>query len=555
MIKKYLLFTTLLLTAFSIQVFSSGIQVQNTTVTTNQDKKSAQVKFTLTWDHSWRLAKNPIVAADSKAGPNNWDAAWVFIKYRTLPGNDWQHAYISTAAATTKPGTPSINGGNYFPSNNNAEIKVGVSPTMIGGVSANPGVGAFIYRKDIGNGTITFQDVELNWTFTQNGLTGGEQVEVCVLATEMVYIPEVEFYLGDQTSTGYFRTNYTPYTPYKISSAGFNFTNSTYVTNGTTTGNTYQSNVRASMGTWNNVSDDFATGTAYSISAFPTTYPSGFKAFYCMKYEITQGEYVQFLNKNLVVIKNANPNPYWSVQTTGRSAIVKKENTGTADIPAEYELSSSTAAYLPCGWLNTKDILGWLIWTGLRPMSEFEFEKVCRGPETVASLTADLKPQYAWGSTIYQNAAGFVNKGMANEGPSNSGGNCVFTGSGLDGPMRAGGFATPVSSRAKAGASYYGVMEMSGNLRERCVTFGKSTGRSYTGIHGHGDTQFKSSTDLSPILPSGWPSYGAEAGLGFRGGSYLDAAGKACISDRTDINSTDNSRKANYGGRGVRTAP
>jgi formylglycine-generating enzyme required for sulfatase activity len=122
--------------------------------------------------------------------------------------------------------------------------------------------------------------------------------------------------------------------------------------------------------------------------------------------------------------------------------------------------------------------------------------------------------------------------------------------------MRAGGFATAVSSREKAGASFYGVMEMSGNLWERCITTGiEATARHFQGMvaagHGNGET----GNGTTPELPigGGWPA-ATGAGLGFRGGSYLDPAERARISDRYFINLNNTSQHQSFGGRGVRTA-
>ena len=551
----------LLLTAFSAKVFASGIQVLSTTVTTNDDKKSATVKFSLIWDHSWRLEE----------GPANWDAAWVFIKFRTMPGDNWNHAYIKAA-------------GSEMPSN--ASFKIGNSIAVVGGVNTTVGVGAFIFRKEPGNGTVSFVDCELYWDFVQNGLTGGEQVEVCVLATEMVYIPQGAFSLGDYTSDGRFKYNTSQTsnttTPaaeqaYSIASATSapyfsnahmytNQTSSAYV-NPINTVKGYLASVispspddqstQARTNLYNN------TGTTANGSIIHANFPRGFNAFYCMKYEITQGEYLQFLNKNLDTVRNAGTY-HFSGEAVGRYSIQKRVGTGTANVPAEYELANPSSAFLPCNYLSTKDITAWLIWAGLRPMTELEFEKICRGTGPIPG-GASLQPQYAWGSVNISPAAGFTNKGNANEAPSNSTGNSAVTttagtaiGSGtntnLDGPMRSGGFATPVSSREKAGATYYGVMEMSGNLWERCISVGLDAGRAFQGAivagHGNGETGPAANPDLP--IGGGWPAV-TGVGLGFRGGSYLDGAARARISDRMFINLNNTSRHQSFGGRGVRS--
>jgi len=566
---RNLLITTLVLLIFSVKVLSSGIQVLNTTVTTNDDKTSATVKFTLIWDHSWRL--DP-----ADPGPKNWDAAWVFIKFRTLPGDNWSHGYIKQA-------------GSDMPSN--AEFKIGNSIAVVGGVNSTVGVGAFIYRKDPGSGQVVFTDCELYWDFASNGLTGGEQVEVCVLATEMVHIPAGAFYLGDYSSVGRFtrnRSNNRAEDAIYVNAAnpahlGY-FSNAWLINAGYA--NTSNGLINSSISTNTAVApDDIFTGQtanntnqriAYNygnttannsglfMSGVNANYPRGYNAFYCMKYEITQGEYLQFLNKNLVAVKNA---AFYIDTTTAPSArfnIRKKPGTGTPVIPAEYEFINPSSAYLPCNFLGTKDIMAWLIWAGLRPMTELEYEKVCRGPELIPG-TATLRPQYAWGSVNIYPAAGFSNKGGSNEGPSNTTGNVAVATTGgaaigggtnddLDGPMRAGGFANPVSSREKAGATYYGVMEMSGNLWERCVSVGIDAGRAFLGnlvaAHGNGEI----GPAINPDLPigGGWPPVNA-AGLGFRGGSYLDHSDRARISDRQFINLNNATRHASFGGRGVRT--
>lgn len=570
MFRKYLS-GTVLLAMFSIQVFASGIQVLNTSVTTNDDKKSAQVKFSLTWDHSWRLSD----------GPKNWDAAWVFIKYRTLPGDNWSHAYIKAD-------------GSLVPSN--AALKIGNSMANVGGVNTSVGVGAFIFRKDPGNGTVAFPDIELRWDFPQNGLTGGEQVEVCVLATEMVYIPQGQYFLGDMASDRRFSRNRSnaggmfneeAVTVNAAAPSWMNFFSNVWNYRGSTNGtydgirnNLRNNSISSQPVTPPNSTDDVNpanritnasnyTGdwVAQFASAINGNFPRGFNAFYCMKYEITQGEYIQFLNKNLVTVKNAGTYHH-ATNAVGRYGIKKRDGTGTANVPAEYDLTNPSAAFLPCNYLGTKDIMAWLVWAGLRPMSEFEFEKICRGPEAIPTDPA-YRPQYAWGTTNISAAAGFANKGGPNEAPSNAGGNSAVsppaavtvigggTNTELDGPMRAGGFATPVSSREKAGATYYGVMEMSGNLWERCVSAGINEGRMFQGalVTGHGNGEI--GPGVNPSVPMNgasmlWPSP-TGAGLGFRGGSYLDPAQRARISDRMFINLNNTGRHQSFGGRGVRS--
>jgi len=315
-----------------------------------------------------------------------------------------------------------------------------------------------------------------------------------------------------------------------------------------------------------------ASTTLYSSysSIIHSNYPRGINAFYCMKYEITQGEYLHFLNKNLVAVKNAGTYYPNTVPTDGRYGIKRIYNSANPSIPAEYVLEIESSAFLPCNYLNTQDVYGWLIWAGLRPMTELEFEKICRGPEAIPAVGSQ-RPQYAWGSTDIQNALGYTQKGQSNEGPLAPDQNVAVSpattvntaigtaGNTLDGPMRAGGFASAVSSRVTSGASYYGVMEMSGNLWERTITVGLDAGRNFQGLantataNGHGNG--RTGPNAAPDLPVGgaWPAL-TGAGLGFRGGSYLDHSERARISDRMFINHNSGAtRHASFGGRGVRS--
>ena len=128
-------------------------------------------------------------------------------------------------------------------------------------------------------------------------------------------------------------------------------------------------------------------------------------------------------------------------------------------------------------------------WAGLRPLTELEYEKACRGTLT------PVADEYVWGTaTIADSAYTLSNAGANNEGIasnySSGAGNASYgtTDGSIDGPLRVGIFAANSlnSGRMTAGASYYGIMELSGNLWERPVTIGNATGRGFTGLHGDG---------------------------------------------------------------------
>ena len=202
--------------------------------------------------------------------------------------------------------------------------------------------------------------------------------------------------------------------------------------------------------------------------------------------------------------------------------------------------------WIACNFLSWADMAAYLDWSGLRPMTELEFEKSCRG--TLSSVANE----YAWGSTSYTHNTGISNSGLTNE-ISTNGGNITY-GTALPGPMRVGAFATLSSNRVTAGATYYGIMEMSGNVAERPVTVGNTEGRSFTGIHGNGALADNGNADVSF-----WPSNTTAVGAGLRGGDwntyYVDSYPRVSERYNATYSVTSDVHPSDVGGRGVRTAP
>jgi len=92
-------------------------------------------------------------------------------------------------------------------------------------------------------------------------------------------------------------------------------------------------------------------------------------------------------------------------------------------------------------------------------------------------------------------------------------------------------------------------MEMSGNLYERAVTVGNSTGRSFTGVHGDGSLDGNGDANVS-----NWPGTDA-AGAGFRGGYWSDEATDLRVSGRYGAAFTLANRYYYLGCRVVRSSP
>ena len=500
------LFTALALLLFAGSVAANNINVsnirvtgQNTTAGENNPANYTLVQFDLSWENSWRTS----------SAPNNWDAAWVFVKYRVGSG-DWQHAWLNNTGHSSGTGT-------------SATIDAGLlTPGTAFHATTNPALGVFIYRSADGTGNFSITGAQLRWNYGANGVADNATVDVKVFAIEMVYVPAGNFYVGSGgTETSAFYMYPTTTNPYQITGEGA-------ITVGTTDGNLYYPS---------------STYGGDQSGPIPANFPKGYAAFYCQKYEISQQQYVDFLN----TLTSAQASTRYPNATTNRHAITVSGG-----------VYSTTNPYVACNFLSWMDGAAYSDWAGLRPMTELEFEKACRGLET------PVANEYAWGTaTVAGNAYTLENDNATNEGIasnySTSTGNASYdiTDGSIDGPLRVGIFAANADNQGRitAGASYYGIMELSGNLWERAVTVGNATGRDFTGLHGNGalSTNGHANETAWPGLTSGEVT--GATGSGFRGGNWYSNATNMRVSDRSRAAGTSTFRTYNCGFRAVRVAP
>ena len=500
------LFTALALLLFAGSVAANNINVsnirvtgQNTTAGENNPANYTLVQFDLSWENSWRTS----------SAPNNWDAAWVFVKYRVGSG-DWQHAWLNNTGHSSGTGT-------------SATIDAGLlTPGTAFHATTNPALGVFIYRSADGTGNFSITGAQLRWNYGANGVADNATVDVKVFAIEMVYVPAGNFYVGSGgTETSAFYMYPTTTNPYQITGEGA-------ITVGTTDGNLYYPS---------------STYGGDQSGPIPANFPKGYAAFYCQKYEISQQQYVDFLN----TLTSAQASTRYPNATTNRHAITVSGG-----------VYSTTNPYVACNFLSWMDGAAYSDWAGLRPMTELEFEKACRGLET------PVANEYAWGTaTVAGKPYTLENDNATNEGIasnySTSTGNASYdiTDGSIDGPLRVGIFAAHAenSGRITAGASYYGIMELSGNLWERAVTVGNATGRAFTGVHGNGALSANGNANETawPGLTSGEVT--GATGSGFRGGIWDNFAAYMRVSARSYAASTNPNRYGTYGFRAVRVAP
>jgi hypothetical protein len=372
-------------------------------------------------------------------------------------------------------------------------------------------------------GTMDFHDVSVKWSYVEDGYTdaNADDQNVEVLGFEMVYIHEGSFEIGDVTNaTASFMSGYPSG---KVNETVDSEDMISFRNNSTASDYWYYQSA-------SNTNEN-ASGTEFDL---PAKFPKGYKGFYIMKTEISEGLYTDFYN-NLTTNQQANRGTGWN-----------------------------HGVYKAIDYVNWFDVAAFCDFFALRPMTEMEYEKAARGK---ASRVAN---EFAWGNSSMTECTGLNNAGTTSETCSTGGANINYHGA-VDYPAvptRVGMFAGAATTRAQAGASYYGVLDLSGNAYEMVVSVGHATGRLFQGTHGDGRVSTLSSYEGN-ATNSDWPGWdflnpgrglddgNTLRGVGVRGGNFNDTNEYlAEISDRTKAADTViSSSNHGHGGRCVRTAP
>ncbi|MFG0306852.1 MAG: formylglycine-generating enzyme family protein [Phycisphaerales bacterium JB040] len=254
----------------------------------------------------------------------------------------------------------------------------------------------------------------------------------------------------------------------------------------------------------------------------PGPFPKGTEAFYVMKREPTQGLYAEYLNEL---------SPEARRQRRPDVAPGYREGRGTITLNRRNRFEAARPE-LPLNFTTWDDGMGLLDWLGLRPMTELEFAKACRGSD---DTPAD---DYPWGTAskdtlerVRDDAGDLVEPDRSSAHP---------------------------ADRVPLGASPYGIEDLGGSLWERCVTVGHPLGRAFTGTHGDGEV-----TPLGLATNQDWPN-GSDGGIGYRGGGHYFADHDygergfnphSPVSWRPYASWKDGPPSVAYGQRGVRAAP
>ncbi len=484
-------------------VKANNIRVEGKTRVVSIVSDTAIIEVTLRWDNSWR-------------DDFNWDAAWVFFKYKKRGlENPWQHAYLSSSGHVLNASAGNEGGGYAY---------------MVG---ANAGKvnGLYVMRNGISEGNVSVR-LQVKWPLNGTGLTKSDfgdalnEIYVAVHAIEMVYVPYGAYYLGDASSHKSFAV-------------------------GDTAAVVIDSENALTLSAKNGMAN-------VSLAA---SYPKGYAGFYVMKYETSQEQYVEFLNSLTLDQQKARvANNNFSAMKRGdyvfgdlknpscRNGIVfieqRKANTpvvfGNNLNPANDLFSTDDGQTLACNYMSIEDMIAYCSWSGLRPMSELEYEKACR---RFYPQVPD-KGEYAWNTNNgvnRLNGLGDLNyRGdqreqalsylkNVNSGTTNS----------INGPVRCGLFATSATNQTQAGATYWAVMEMSGNLKELCANV------NYTNLDG-------GSCGTGVYNSALWNT--STSYYGVRGGGFSSPDSLLRTSDRTEIMNyftTITQRDSTVGFRGV----
>jgi len=504
---------------------TKAVHVGRANVIHDQTAGLWRIEFDLGWSNSFR-------------DTTNWDAAWIFVKFRG-PSGGWEHATLSA-----DPGEYSVVGS--------ASVPPAFAPS-------SDGKGVFVYRSTEGAGRVDWNRLRIAWERTADGLSAATDVTVRVFALPMIYVPTGPFHLGDGeigNIWGHFQGS-EPGEPYAVLSED------SIVLGGAVPGRLGNNDGYGMSGATglirpeSSIPDDFGSGRS---AILPGPFPKGFRAFYVMRYELTQRQYADFLNTlTNKQIEHRNP-----ARSRARPSVDRYTITTippfTASVPDR-----------AVNWVSWGDAAAFADWAGLRPMTELEFEKAARGPR-------EPEPgEFAWGnSTIHEGryiVSGDGSRGEHVGNPAIGEGNAAYAGtmggdptrscgSCLRGPLPVGAFEKPDATRMETGSSWYGVAELSGNLYEWSVTVGDAEGRRYDGSHGDG--QLDESGAAAGTSVATWPGaigIGPDArvteaaGVGLRGGSWATPADFLRVSNRRLAATSDSTRHPTFGIRLVRTAP
>jgi hypothetical protein len=492
------------------RICSNNLNIYNFhVVQKNSVENWVMLEFDLSVENSWRITSDAA----------NWNAVWVFVKYQVNNGG-WHHVTLSNIDSSHK------------------------MPFEISADAVADGKGIFIYPSQENAGlsaNYAGTGLQIRWNYSADGIQDNETgIELRIFGIEMVYIPQGAYYIGSGGS------DINTFYQYPDISTPFLIGSENPIIVGTSSGNLCYSQDNSFCG-------DLGGPIALQ-------FPKGYKGFYAMRYEISQQQYMDFLNcltrsqQGSRVESDISASTVSNVYVMSATASMSYRNSirslssgiGTSEpihFFCDYNQNGignepGDGQEIACNFISWNDGLAYLDWAGLRPMTELEFEKACRG-------TANPLPfEYAWGTNVYTSVDGSIaNAGFPNE-------QALVSGEGLsniligDGPLRCGFAATNSTNRLQSASGFYGIANLSDNLSERAVSIGSPSGRAFIGQNGDGELAANGDTDI------GWPDV---EGQSVRGGNFIRGQERMDVSCRYVGTLNDAGRYFHRGWRGART--
>lgn len=436
-------YKTLLLLLFAVfsssNLFATDLSIRNIRAVYRPDvaPDEAKVIFDLQWKNSWH-------------NDRNHDAVWVFIK---LDGYYNNHAKLKPdgyrVLVNRMPDAP--------------QPTIEVSPDSLG---------FFIYPGSTYRGDM---NLKLEIVLDQSRPFDGRRLQgdFKVYGLEMVYVPEGGFTLGSPDPAAREKASF-----YRSDASG-------------EPDGLYRINSEAAIPVGANAGELYYwSENAYNgdqAGPIPAAFPKGFRAFYIMKYELTQGQYAAFLNhlpEGWTYVRSPiGGRDYYE----HRGGIRLDQDTYRADSPQR-----------PMNYVSFTDGLAFTDWAALRPITELEYEKAARGPGE------PIPGEFVWGTDNYDQLERYVNPDSE----------LILANGRQERELTN-------ATRPVFGASYYWVMDLSGSVWEKAITVGNPIGRQFTGTHGDGNLRFGHATNPD------WPASDDEVGgFGYRGGGYYEVGRK-----------------------------
>ena len=418
-------------------------------------RESGMITFDLAWKNSWRAKWTEPAEKNVTGKPlalENWDAAWVFAKF---PGN---------GEGGAGGGEPAWRHALLDPDAANHPVPAGAALDVGLTDDGSRGVGVFVYRATPGDGPVEFKGIKLHLADPPSASTPPSPAGVSVQAIGMVYVP-----------AGAFRSK----TPWKDTFA-----------------------------TIRNPDATAPAGCRVATNApVEATWPNGVNAFYCMKHGINQGLYAAYLNFGAL-------NPGKEHASYRPSAAYYGFGRQTVRFDEARDMFVAEQPDLPRSYISWPEILAVTAWAGLRPITDLEYEKACRGPRAVA------RAEDAWADGICAPAAGL-----------------------------APGTVTPLPGLDR-GASYWGIrgLSLTGCRQEWPGTVSDGEyGFRFTGMHSAG----------GPKIPADWPEVCA-FGQHYGYKEFIHVGVWLLPADLDNLPHWEPfsfDRTGRYGARAVRTAP